>query len=135
MKAAKEEMIANDSGRLTPSELASLKKDFEQSTEYPREQVKRMRGIKMSATLDRIIEEVRALPLAEQKALREKLNDIVPSSPTEDELEDAFEREMIAEGVLGEVAPLPNDDPEFYAYRPVTVTGQPISEMIIEERR
>ncbi len=89
----------------------------------------------MSTTLDKIIEEVRQLPPNEQRQLREKLNAIVPSSPTEDELEDAFERELIAEGVLGEVAPLPDNDPEFHAYRPVTVTGKPISEMIIEERR
>ncbi len=89
----------------------------------------------MSSMLDKIIEEVQQLPPDEQRRLREKLNAIVPSSPTEDELEDAFERELIAEGVLGEVAPLPSDDPEFYAYRPVTVTGKPISEMIIEERR
>jgi len=89
----------------------------------------------MSATLDKIIEEVRALSPEEQRQLREKLDAVVPSSPTEDELEDAFERELIAEGVLGEVASLPDDDPEFYAYRPVTVTGKPISEMIVEERR
>jgi hypothetical protein len=89
----------------------------------------------MSTTLDRIIEEVQHLPLDEQRLLRERLNAIVPSEPSEDELEDAFERELIAEGVLGKVVPLPDDDPEFYAYRPVTVTGKPISEMIIEERR
>ncbi len=89
----------------------------------------------MSTTLDKIIEEVRQLTPDEQRQLREKLNAIVPSSPTEDELEDAFEREMIAEGFLGEVKPLPGDDPKFYDYRPVTVTGKPVSETIIEERR
>lgn len=88
----------------------------------------------MSTTLDKIIEEVWQLPLDEQRQLREKLNAIIPSSPTEDELEDAFERELIAEGVLGEVTPLLDSDPEFHAYRPVTVTRKPISEMIIEER-
>lgn len=88
----------------------------------------------MSATLDRIIEEVRALPPDQQRQLREQLNVLVKSS-TEDDLEDAFERELMAEGVLGEVKPLPDNDPEFYAYRPVTVTGKPVSETIIEERR
>jgi hypothetical protein len=88
----------------------------------------------MSSTLDKIIEEVRALPPEEQRQLREKLNEIIPS-PTNEELEDALERELVAEGVLGEVKPLPNDDPEFYAYKPVTVTGKPVSETIIEERR
>lgn len=89
----------------------------------------------MSATLDKIIDEVRQLPPDEQRQLVEQLNAIVPAKPSEDELEDAFERELMAEGVLGEVKPLPHDDPEFYAYKPVTVTGKPVSETIVEERR
>lgn len=89
----------------------------------------------MSRTLDRIIEEVRQLPLDEQRHLVKQLNAIVPVPSSEDELEDEFERELIAEGVLGATNPLPDDDPEFYAYRPVSVTGKPVSETIIEERR
>ncbi len=89
----------------------------------------------MSTTLDRIIEEVRQLPPDEQRQLREQLNALADTSSTEEELEDAFEREMTAEGFLGEVKPLRGDDPEFYAYRPVTVEGKPVSETIIEERR
>jgi hypothetical protein len=92
----------------------------------------------MSATLDKIIEEVRALSPEEQRQLREQLETIIPSSPTEDELEDAFERELMAEGVIGPVKPLTATDEEmqrFHAYKPITVEGQPLSEMIIEERR
>jgi hypothetical protein len=44
--------------------------------------------------------------------LREQLNAIVPDS-SEDEREDEFERKLMAEGVLGEVKPLPDDDPDF----------------------
>jgi hypothetical protein len=84
--------------------------------------------------LDKIIEEVRALPPEEQRQLREQLNSIVPD-PSEDEREDEFERELMAEGALGEVKPLPDDDQDFYSYKPVTATGKPISEIIIEERR
>ena len=89
----------------------------------------------MSSTLAEILEEVRTLPPKEQRQLREQLDTIVPSTPTMDELEDEFERELMAEGILGEVKPLSDDDPEFHAYRPVTVTGKPVSETIIEERR
>ena len=67
--------------------------------------------------------------------MREQLNSIVPDSSDQEAREDEFERELVAEGVLGEVKPLPHDDPEFHAYQPVTVTGKPISETIIEERR
>lgn len=89
----------------------------------------------MSAALDRIIKEARQLSPDEQRQLVERLTALVPAPPGEDEREDEFERELMAEGILGEVKPLPDDDPEFYAYRPVTVTGQPVSETIIEERR
>ncbi len=89
----------------------------------------------MSSTLAKILEEVRTLPPKEQRQLRSQLDAIVPSTPSMDELEDEFERELMAEGILGEVKPLPDDDLEFQAYRPVTVTGKPISETIIEERR
>ncbi len=89
----------------------------------------------MSATLDRIIEEVRQLPPDEQRQLIEQLNAIVPASPNEDELEDMFERELAAAGVIGAPHPLDTNAAEFYAYKPITVTGKPLSEMIIEERR
>lgn len=88
----------------------------------------------MSTTLDKIIEEVRHLPLDEQRLLQERLNAIVPSSQTEDELEDALERELAAEGIIT----LPNltaaDDADD-GFEPIEVTGEPLSEMIIRERR
>jgi len=90
----------------------------------------------MSATLDKIIEEVRALPPEEQRQLIEQLNTIIPA--TADEREEAFERELAAEGFIGEVEPLTATDEEirqYRAYKPITVEGQPLSEMIIEERR
>ncbi len=89
----------------------------------------------MSSTLDKIIEEVRQLPPHEQRHLVEQLNAIVHTPSSEDELEDEFERELVAEGGLGAINPLPDDDPEFYAYRPVSVTGKPVSETIMEDRR
>ena len=92
----------------------------------------------MNATLDKIIEEVRALPPNEQRQLIDQLQAIIPSSISEDEREDEFERELAAAGIIGAVAPLTATNEEVRqhrAYRPVTVTGQPISETIIEERR
>ncbi len=89
----------------------------------------------MSVTVDKIIEEVQQLPPDEQRRLREKLNAIVPSSPTEEELEDAFERELAAEGFISEAKPRITDFSPYRDYKPVEAGGQPISEMIIEERR
>ncbi len=89
----------------------------------------------MSATLDKIIEEVRGLPVGEQRQLVEQLKTIVPASSSEDELEDAFEREMAAEGIMS----LPDSSAEIDAdgddWEPVEITGEPISEMVIRERR
>jgi predicted component of type VI protein secretion system len=88
----------------------------------------------MSTMLDKIIEEVRQLPPNEQRQLQEQLHTIIPS-PTEDELEDAFERELAAEGIISLPQPLDANAEAFYAYKPITVKGKPLSEMIIEERR
>lgn len=89
----------------------------------------------MSTTLDRIIEEVRGLPVGEQRRLVEQLKTIVPATPSEDELEDAFEREMAAEGIIS----LPDSSAEAHDddddWEPVEITGEPISEMVIRERR
>ena len=85
----------------------------------------------MSSRLAEILEEVRTLPPKEQRQLREQLDTIV-SAPTLDELEDAFERELVAEGIIS----IPeNEDEDDDDWEPVEVTGKPISEMIIEERR
>lgn len=92
----------------------------------------------MSATLDKIMAEVRALSPEEQRALREQLNALAEASVTEDEREDEFERELAAEGFIAAAQPLRADEAEirqYRAYQPITVKGQPLSEMIIEERR
>lgn len=88
----------------------------------------------MSTMLDKIIEEVRQLPPNEQRQLQEQLHSIIPS-PTEDELEDAFERELAAEGIISLPLPSQSQDDDDDEWEPITVTGQPLSEMIIEERR
>ena len=91
----------------------------------------------MSTMLDKIIEEVRQLPLDEQRQLQEQLHSIIPS-PTENELEDAFERALITAGIFTDRADLrsqfsqpspPN------SFEPVTITGKLVSEIVVEDRR
>jgi hypothetical protein len=81
--------------------------------------------------LDKIIEEISQLPPDEQRQLQEQLHSIIPS-PTADELEDAFKRELAAKGII---SLLDANAEAFYAYKPITVKGKPLSEMIIEDRR
>jgi len=90
----------------------------------------------MSATLDKIIEEVRALTPEEQRQLVEQLNAIIPSS-SEDEREATFKQELAAKGIISlpDPASRKEAEAEFDDYEPITVEGQPLSEMIVEERR
>jgi len=88
----------------------------------------------LSATLDRIIEETKSLTPAEQRQLRDELNRIV-TAPTEPELEDQFERQLVERGLLSAVPPPITDFSPYENYKPIEVSGQPVSEMIIEERR
>ena len=86
----------------------------------------------MSATLDKIIEEVRALPPEEQRQLREQLNEILPFPAADNELEDNIERQLAAEGVIR--IPKGKHHPQ-EEFKRIDVGGQPVSEMIVEERR
>jgi hypothetical protein len=96
----------------------------------------------MSATLDKIKEEVKTLGADELHQVRDLVDSLLSepdgSRVNEDELEDAFERELAAEGFISPVRPLTATDEEvrqYRAYKPITVEGQPLSEMIVEERR
>lgn len=86
----------------------------------------------MSATLDKIIEEVRALPPEEQRQLREQLNEILPFPPADTELEENIERQLAAEGLIRVPKGKRQPSGEF---KRINVGGQPVSEMIIEERK
>jgi hypothetical protein len=86
----------------------------------------------MSTTLDKIIEEVRQLPPEEQRHLVEQLKAIVPASISDVELEEEVEQKLAAEGVIR--LPAGNQQPAG-EFKRINVGGQPISEMIVEERR
>jgi hypothetical protein len=91
----------------------------------------------MSSTLDKIIEEVRALPPEELQQVREVVDSLL-SEPAEPEMtEDEFARHLAAKGVISlpEASSRKEAQAEFDAYEPITVKGQPLSEMIIEDRR
>jgi hypothetical protein len=91
----------------------------------------------MSATLDKIIEEMKALAPEELQEVR-KMVDSLLLEPTRPQMtEDEFERYLAAKGVISLPDPASREDAEaeFNDYEPVTVEGQPLSEMIIEDRR
>ena len=92
----------------------------------------------MSAILDKIIAEVRALSPDEQRQLVEQLQAIVPASASEEEREDEFERALMIEGLLldrRDIAEPATEQTSAGAFKPVPVTGKLVSELVIEERR
>ena len=92
----------------------------------------------MSAILDKIIAEVRALSPDEQRQLVEQLQAIVPASASEEEREDEFERALMIEGLLldrRDIAEPATEQTPMRAFKPVPVTGKLVSELVIEERR
>jgi ElaB/YqjD/DUF883 family membrane-anchored ribosome-binding protein len=88
----------------------------------------------MSATLDRIIEEAKALTPDELQQLRQTVDSLLTEARpgmTEDE----FEQYLAAKGVITLPEPEADTGAEDDDWEPVEVTGQPLSEMIVEERR
>jgi hypothetical protein len=91
----------------------------------------------MSATLDKVKEEVKSLAPEELQEVRELVDSLL-SEVSEDEREAAFECDLAAEGFISPANPLTATEEEvrqYRAYKPITVEGQPLSETIIEERR
>lgn len=88
----------------------------------------------MSTNVERVLDQIRSLTVEEQQQVRAALNS-VNTKPimTEDE----FEQHLLAAGVISEIPPPPTEAEieAFRNYKPITVTGKPVSETIIEERR
>ena len=80
----------------------------------------------------KVIEDVKALTREERQQLRAWLETLDASAPM---TEEAFVQALRAAGLLSEVKP-PITDFTPYQHRPlIETTGQPLSEVICEERR
>lgn len=87
-----------------------------------------------TATLDRVIEEVKGLTPEEQQQLRKVLDSLLTTSSPQ-VTEEEFEQRLLEKGIISRIPPRIRDA-SFYAHRkPVEVEGKPVSEIIIEERR
>jgi hypothetical protein len=88
------------------------------------------------ATLEQIIDEVRALSLSEKEKLRQALDrELGPVVHTDlDSREEAFVNRMKQKGLITEV-PLRLLDEELKRnYKRIDVKGEPLSETIVKER-
>ena len=87
----------------------------------------------MSATLDKIKEEVKTLAPDELHQVRELVDSLLTEPARPQMTEDEFEHYLAAKGVISlPVESVENDEED---WEPVDFTGQPLSEMIVEDRR
>jgi len=89
----------------------------------------------MSATLDKIKEEMRALAPEELQEVRELVDSLLSEPPRPKMTEDEFARYLAAKGVISLPEESAEDDDDDDDWEPIEVEGKPLSEMIIEDRR
>lgn len=88
----------------------------------------------MSANVERVLNEIKLLTLAELEQVRQTVNELLATQEAQTP-EQKLQQKLFEAGLLTEIKPPIRD---FEAYRnrqPVKVEGKPISETIIEERR
>ena len=88
----------------------------------------------ITANLDRVFEEVKALTPGEQKQLREMLDSLLASAAPQI-TEEEFEQRLLEKGIISRIPPPITDLAPYRDRKLIEVTGKPLSETIIEERR
>ncbi|MDQ3089317.1 MAG: hypothetical protein M3Q78_12095 [Acidobacteriota bacterium] len=89
-----------------------------------------------------VLSEIQKMPPAEQRQVVEELTDYLCGRKngelSEAEIEareDEFERKLLAEGFITNIPTRDETDEEFDSFEPLEFEGEPLSEMIIRERR
>ena len=83
------------------------------------------------ATLEKVLQEARALPPEDLRQLREKVDEWLNALTPEERLNQL----LLEEGLLSEIKPPVTDLAPYLNRLPVKAKGQPLSERIIEDRR
>lgn len=84
--------------------------------------------------LKEILEDVKALSMDEQRELRAWLDRVCTPTPTP-MTEEEFAHQLRATGLLSEVKPPIADFTPYQHRQPIETTGEPLSQVVIEERR
>lgn len=87
------------------------------------------------STVEKILEEVKALTLGEQRQLRSLLNSLLESHTHPQMTEDEFHQMLFQKGIIANIPSPAEDTEEDDAFEPVEVQGKPLSETVIGERR
>jgi len=84
--------------------------------------------------LDEVLEDVKALTPDERRKLREVLDMSLEGSPPTS-IDSELQQKLLEVGLLSEIRPPVADLESYWGYKPVEVSGKPVSETLIEERR
>ncbi len=92
----------------------------------------------MSPQLEQVIQTIQQLPASEQEKILEWLEERKAAIKAEISATDKLDRQvleqLLAKGLLGEIAE-PMTDEEDDEFEAIKIAGEPLSEMIIGERR
>ncbi len=90
----------------------------------------------MSQDVERVIQTIQQLSASEQNKVLQWLEENKPSADkklSEAEIESEVDRKLLARGIIKEIpVGLTDEEDDF---EPIEIEGEPISEMIIRERR
>jgi hypothetical protein len=90
----------------------------------------------MQTTIEKINNEFQQLSVEDLRQVRQLLDSILEKKEAQPAMsEEEFEKHLAEEGFITEYKPPVKDFSSYENYQPVTVTGEPISEMLIRERR
>ena len=82
-----------------------------------------------------IITEINHLPLHERRQILKAIDVKENEMTTEEQTEQRVLQILLAEGIITEIPPRWNEDDDDDDFEPIELEGEPLSEMIIRERR
>lgn len=91
----------------------------------------------MTPSSEQVIETIRQLPVFEQRKILDWLEEYKPTIDekiSEEEIERKVLERLLAKGLISEIVE-PMTDEEDDEFEPIEIEGEPLSEMIIRERR
>jgi hypothetical protein len=90
----------------------------------------------MQITVEQIESEVKQLSAEDLRKVRELVDSLLETKEKNPQMtEEEFEQHLYEKGIISEIKPPITDFSRYDDYKPITVTGEPISETIIKERR
>ena len=87
----------------------------------------------MSADVERVLNEIKAMTPAEIAQIRERVEELLAAQSKG--AERTLKQSLFEAGLLREIKTPDRDVESFSSYQPVVAKGKPVSETIVEERR